>query len=189
MEDSTIIRLLFDRAETAISALGEKFGRRLKSLALNILGSIRDAEECVSDTYFAIWNAIPPKQPESLAGFVYKTGRNQALKRLRADTAQKRDDRYDLSLEELAGCIPGPALEAQVEARELGLAIDGFLAGQPRTNRVIFLRRYWFGDSVRDIGRALGMTENAVTLRLRRVREQLRTYLIKEGYYDAGEIG
>ncbi len=189
MEDSVIIRMLFDRAEGVIPILGEKFGRRLRGLALNILGSIRDAEECVSDTLFAIWNAIPPRQPDSLTGFVYQTGRNQALKRLRSDTARKRNSRYDLSLEELAGCIPGPALEEQVLAKELGLAIDAFLAKQPPTNRILFLRRYWFGDSVRDIARAQEMTENAVTLRLRRVRELLRTYLIKEGYWDAEEIG
>lgn len=185
MEDSKIIGLLFDRAEGAISALAEKFGRRLKSLALNILGSIRDAEECVSDTYLAIWNAIPPRQPDPLAGFVYKTGRNQALKRLRSDTAQKRCDRYDLSLDELAGCIPGPALEEQVLAMELGLAIDSFLAEQSRENRTIFLRRYWFGDSVQEIARAFGMKENAVSVRLSRIREKLRIYLTEEGYYEA----
>lgn len=185
MEDSKIIGLLFDRAEGAISALAEKFGRRLKGLALNILGSIRDAEECVSDTYLAIWNAIPPKHPDPLAGFVYRTGRNQALKRLRADSAQKRSDRYDLSLDELAGCIPGPALEERVFARELGLAIDRFLEGQSRENRALFLRRYWFGDSVRDIARAFGMKENAVSVRLSRIRDRLRDHLVKEGYYEA----
>lgn len=185
MNDHQIIGLLFDRAEEAISALAEKFGRRLRSLALNILGSIRDAEETVNDTYLAVWNAIPPSHPDPLAGFVYKTGRNQALKRLRRDTAKKRNDSYDLSLEELAGCIPGPALEETVEARELGLAIDHFLAGQSRENRVLFLRRYWFGDPVRDIARDLGMKENAVSVRLSRVRGQLKDYLIKEGYWDA----
>ena len=185
MEDSKIIWLLFERAENAISALAEKFGRRLKSLALNVLGSIRDAEETVNDTYLAVWNAIPPKQPDPLAGFVYKTGRNLALKRLRANTAQKRNGTYDLSLDELAGCIPGPALEETVEARELGQAIDRFLEGQAKENRMIFLRRYWFGDSVRDIARALDMKENAVSVRLSRIRGQLKDYLIKEGYQDA----
>lgn len=185
MDDSSIIRLLFQRAEAAITALSEKFGPRLKRLALNILGSFRDAEECVSDTYLAIWNAIPPRQPDPLAGFVYKTGRNQALKRLRSDTAQKRCDRYDLSLDELAGCIPGPALEETVLAMELGLAIDSFLEGQSRENRILFLRRYWFGDSVRDISRDFGMKETAVSVRLSRIRGKLRTYLIEEGYVDA----
>lgn len=185
MDDRAIIRLLFDRAEEAISAMADKFGRRLKSLALNILGSFRDAEECVSDTYLSVWNAIPPKNPDSLTGFVYRTGRNQALKRLRNQAAQKRNDRYDLSLDELAGCIPGPALEERVLAMELGLAIDAFLAEQSRENRILFLRRYWFGDSVRDIAGAFGMKENAVSVRLSRIRGNLRTYLIEEGYVDA----
>lgn len=185
MEDSKIIQLLFSRAENAVEALTLKFGRRLWAIALNILGSFRDAEESVSDTYLAIWNAIPPQRPDPLAGFVYKTGRNQALKKLRAKTAQKRNSAYDLSLEELAGCIPGPALEETVEARELGCAIDAFLAGIPAESRNIFLRRYWFGDSSRDIAQAFGMKENAVNVRLSRIRSQLKDYLIKEGYCDA----
>lgn len=185
MEDSGIIQLLFDRAESAITELSAKFGRRLRVMAINILGSIRDAEENVNDTYLAVWNAVPPKQPDPLAGFVYKTGRNLALKQLRANTAKKRNGTYDLSLEELAGCIPGPALEETVEARELGLAIDSFLAGISPENRALFLRRYWFGDSVREIARTFGMKENAVSVRLSRIRGQLRDYLIKEGYCDA----
>ena len=185
MEDSKIIRLLFTRAENAIEALAAKFGRRLWVMALNILGSIRDVEENVNDTYLAVWNAIPPKQPDSLAGFVYKTGRNLALKRLRAKTAQKRNGTYDLSLDELAGCIPGPALEETMEARELGLAIDAFLATISPENRALFLRRYWFGDSVREIARTLEMKENAVSVRLSRIRSQLKDHLIKEGYVDA----
>lgn len=185
MEDAKIIQLLWNRAEGAIEALSAKFGHRLRITAINILGSIRDAEESVSDTYLAIWNAIPPQKPDPLAGFVYKTGRNLALKRLRDTTAQKRNSRYDLSLDELAGCIPGPALEETVEARELGQAIDAFLATLSQENRNLFLRRYWFGDSARDIARAFGLKENAVNVRLSRIRTQLKAYLIKEGYCDA----
>ncbi len=186
MEDKQILALLLARAERAIEELAAKFGRRLRATALNILGSIRDAEESVSDTYLAIWNAIPPKEPDPLAGFVYKTGRNLALNRLRASTAQKRNGTYDLSLEELAGCIPGPALEEQVEARELGLAIDAFLATLSRENRNLFLRRYWFGDSVRDIARNFGLRENTVSVRLGRIRAQLKDHLTKEGHWYAG---
>jgi len=184
MEDNRIIQLLFERAERGIEALAEKFGWRLHATAMNILGSFQDAEECVSDTYWALWNAIPPRRPDPLAGFVYKTGRNLALKRLRSRDAQKRGGGYSLSLEELEGCIPGPALEETVEARALGQAIDAFLGTVSPRSRNIFLRRYWFGDSSRDIGRCFGMTENAVNARLSRVRSQLRTYLIKEGYRD-----
>ena len=184
MDDKTIIELLWNRIETAIDALAARFGRRLLAMARNILGSARDAEESVSDTYLAVWNAVPPHRPDPLAGFVYKVGRNQALNKRRTVLAEKRSANYDLSLDELAGCIPGPALEETVEARMLGLAIDAFLDTVSRESRVIFLRRYWFGDSVRDIARAFGMTENAVSVRLSRTREKLRTYLNKEGYAD-----
>lgn len=182
MEDKQIIRLLWERAESALEALARRFGPRLLATARNILGSPQDAEETVSDTYFAIWNAIPPRQPEPLAGFVYKTGRNLALKRLRANTAQKRNSAYDLSLEELAGCIPGNWMSDAVDARELGQTIDAFLDTLSRDSRAIFLRRYWFGDSPRDIARSFDTTTNAINVRLSRTRNQLREYLRNEGY-------
>ena len=184
MEDQKIIKLLFARSETAITALAKRFGQRLHQTAMNILGSLRDAEESVNDTYFAIWNAIPPAKPNPLAGFVYKTGRNTALNRLRSNLAQKRNGTYDLSLEELEGCIPGSALEEQVEARELGRIIDAYLDTLSSDNRNIFLRRYWFGDSVKDIAKAFALSQNTVSVRLSRMRSGLKDHLIKEGYYE-----
>ena len=184
MEDKQIIRLLFDRSEQALAMLSRKFGHRLLFTAQNILGNCQDAEECVNDTYFALWNAIPPQQPDPLTGFVLKTGRNLALKRLRYNTAEKRNSHYDQSLEELSGAIAGGSLEDTLTARALGQAIDRFLDAQPMASRVMFLRRYWFGDSVDDIAAALGYTENAVSVRLNRCRSKLRTYLQQEGYYE-----
>ena len=183
MEDKKIIKLLFQRAEQALDLLAARFGPRLLLTARNILSDHRDAEECVSDTYLAIWNAIPPKEPDPLSGFVYKTGRNLALKRLRYETARKRDCRYDLSIEELSSCLSGGSLEQTLSARELGLAIDRFLDTLPRDSRVMFLRRYWFGDSVKDIAGAFGCSEGSVSIRLSRTRDKLRTHLIKEGYF------
>ncbi len=182
MEDRQIIKLLFARAESAISALAEKFGKRLLATARNILGNFQDAEESVNDTYLAVWDTVPPREPEPLAGFVYKTGRNLALKKQRDQTAQKRDGRYDVSLEELAGCLAGVSLEDEIDARLLGRAIDRFLDTIPRDSRVLFLRRYWFGDSVKTLAGHFAMTENAVSVRLSRVRGQLKAYLIKEGH-------
>lgn len=182
MEDSKIIRLLWNRAEGAIEALAKKFGQRLLATARNILGNHQDAEETVSDTYLAVWNAVPPKKPDPLSGFVYQIGRNLALKRLRSNTAAKRDGSYDVSLEELAECVAGTTLEDKFDARLLGRAIDRFLDTISQDSRVIFLRRYWFGDSVRDIAKHFDTTENAVTVRLSRTRNQLRDYLIKEGF-------
>ncbi len=185
MDDRKIISLLWNRMESGVQALAAKFGPRLRATALHILGDPRDAEESVSDTYLAVWNSIPPKQPDPLAGFVYKTGRNLALKRLRYLTADRRFGGYALSLDELAGSVPAAALEDAVDARELGRCIDRFLDTLSRENRCIFLRRYWFGDSVQEIAAAFGMRANTLTVRLSRIRGQLREYLIREGYYDA----
>ena len=164
---------------------GPAIGARLLYTARNILGDDRDAEECVSDTYLAIWNTIPPQQPEPLAGFVFKTGRNLALKRLRHNTAQKRNSHYDLSLDELTGILAGGSLDDALSARELGQAIDRFLVTLPKDSRVMFLRRYWFGDTVGQIAATLGYSENAVSVRLNRCRSKLRTYLEQEGYFYA----
>ena len=184
MDDQKIIKLLWQRAEIAIEALAKKFGNRLMSIAINILGVHQDAEESVNDTYLAVWNTIPPKKPDSLAGYVYATGRNISLDRLKYITAEKRDGRYDVSIDELVNCIPSPALEETVEARELGLAINRFLGTMNADNRALFLRRYWFGDSVQEIAKDLGLRENAASVRLGRIRMQLREYLMKEGYVD-----
>lgn len=184
MDDNRILDLLWARAESAIEALAEKFGTRLHRTAMNILGDFQDAQECVNDTYLALWNTIPPQRPEPLAGFVHRVGRNTALKRLRQNTAQKRCSAYDLSLEELSGCIPGGTLEEAWNAKVLGQAIDAFLDTVSRESRVIFLRRYWFGDTVKDIAQNLSMTENAVSVRLNRLRASLKDYLIREECYD-----
>ena len=125
-----ILTLLLRRSEEAIGAMVHRFGARLMSTALNILGIREDAEEAVSDTYYAVWNVVPPKEPDPLDPFVYRVGRNLALKRLRRNTAQKRNGSYDVSLEELEGCIPARTLEESFSARELGRAIDRFLGLQ-----------------------------------------------------------
>ncbi len=183
MEDKKIVQLLFARAENAISELSTRFGKQLHCIAYNILRNQSDAEECTNDTYFALWNAIPPVSPDPLAPYVYRTGRNTALKRLHKDTAQKRNSRYDISLEELNDCLPGGDVEQMIDAKELGRTIDGFLDSTSRESRYIFMRRYWYGDSVGAIARELKMQENAVSVRLNRMRNSLKEYLKKEGYH------
>lgn len=181
MEDKKILALLRSRSESAITLMAKRFGNRLYRTAMNILGIHEDAEEAVSDTYLAVWNAIPPKEPDPLAGFVYKTGRNQALDRLRRENAQKRSG-YEIPLEELEGCLSGASLEDEIDARLLGRAIDRFLDTVPQSSRVIFLRRYWFGDSIQQVARDRAMTPNAVSVQLSRIRQKLRTYLTEEGF-------
>ena len=183
MEDKKIIRLLWTRAEQALNALAEKFGKRLLKTAENILGNRSDAEEAVNDTYWALWNAIPPAQPDPLAPFVYKVGKNTALKHLRTRMAQKRDSYYDAALDELANILPGQSMEDIFDTRELGRAIDRFLETLDRESRTLFLRRYWFGDSIKDLSKEFHMTENALSVRLYRIRAQLRDHLIKEDFW------
>lgn len=183
MEDKKILELLWNRIESAIDALAKKFGKRLLYTAMNILGNPQDAEEAVSDTYMALWNAIPPERPDPLAGYVHRTGRNVALKKYRYLAAQKRNSQYEVSLEELSGILPGPSMEELLDARELGRAIDRFLDTVNKENRILFLRRYWFGDSVKHLAQAMALSENTVSVRLSRLRSQLKDYLYKEGFF------
>lgn len=183
MDDKQIISMLFARTEGAIEALAARFGRQILAIARNILGDSRDAEECADDTYLALWNAIPPAKPEPLTPYVLRTGRNIAINRLRRDNAQKRLHRYDLSLEELSEYLPGEDPLHTLDARAVGRAIDRFLSAQATLNRYLFLRRYWFGDSIADIAKAAKLTENAVSVRLNRLRSKLKDHLIEEGYF------
>lgn len=185
MEDRQIIQLLFQRAETALEALAQTFGNRLFSMSRNILTDERDVQECVNDTYLAVWNTIPPQKPDPLWAYVCRIGKNIAYNRLRSNRAQKRCSEYDLSLEELAAFLSLEDLENKVEAKALGKAINLFLWSQSKENRVIFLRRYWFGDSVQDIARQMGLSEAAVSVRLNRIRGKLRDYLMKEDWIHA----
>ena len=182
MDDKKLLKLLWERAESALAILAKQYGKRLMAIAMNILGVQQDAEESVNDTYLAVWNSIPPQKPEPLAGYVYKTGRNISLDRLRYNTAQKRDSRYDISLDELAQGIPTRALDEAVEARELGEAINRFLGTLSRNDRVLFLRRYWFGDSLQEIAKDLQLRRNTASVRLGRIRLRLQEYLTKEGF-------
>lgn len=186
MEDTKIVQMLWDRLEQALDALAKKFGRRLLYTAMNILGNPQDAEEAVNDTYMALWSTIPPERPDPLAGYVHRTGRNVALKKYRYLTAAKRSTQYDISLEELSGILPGPSMEETLDALELGRAIDRFLDTISKENRILFLRRYWFGDSVKALAKVFSMSENTVSVRLSRLRGQLKDYLYKEGlFYEA----
>ena len=183
MEDKNILQLLWERSEKAIAALASKFGGRLYTTALNILSVPEDAEESVNDTYLALWDAIPPAKPEPLAPYVYRVGKNTALKHLRHRSARKRCSSYDLCLEELSQILPGPSLEDTLDARALGRCIDDFLSRLDEDSRRLFMRRYWFGDDIHMLAREYRLSENAVSVRLHRIRKQLKTFLSKEGFW------
>ena len=184
MDDKQILDLLWARSERALDALAEKFGRLLHRLSVNILNDPRDAEESVSDTYLALWNTIPPARPDPLTAFVCRVGRNTALNHLRKRSAQKRFGGYELCLDELSQVLPGDSMEELMDARALGAAIDSFLSGLDPENRTLFLRRYWFGDSMKDISCLLGISQNTLTVRLHRIRSKLKDYLMKEGFWN-----
>ena len=184
MEDHEIIELFFARSEQAIAQLQSKYGRRCLRVAANILNNPLDAEECVNDAYLAVWNAIPPQRPEALPAYVCRIVRNLSIKKYHANSARKRDSRYDMALDELEECIQtGKAAEEQVAVKELAEAINQFLGTLSRENRVMFVRRYWFSDSVTDIAGMFRTSSRNVSLRLLRVRKGLKTHLEKEGIW------
>ena len=151
-------------------------------VARNILGNTQDTEECVNDTYLGTWNAIPPHKPSPLRTFVCKIARNLATKKYHSNTAEKRNSQYDLALDELEEYLSdSDSVEEEYEAKELREAINSFLATLNRSDRFIFMRRYWYSDPVQDIAKMADSTTNSVTVRLFRIREKLRQYLEKEG--------
>ena len=182
LEDPEIIDLFFERSEQAIRELDQKYGKAVKRIAENILRDSLDAEECVNDAYLGVWSNIPPQRPDSLGSYVCRIARNRAVSRLRAASAGKRNSGFDLVLDELGECIPsGADVEAVIEGKELTRAIDRFLSTLGHDDRYLFVRRYWYADSMKDIAAAMGRKENQLSVRLFRLREKLRKTLVKEG--------
>lgn len=182
MEDEKIVELFFARSEFAIRELDGKYGPQCRALSYNILKNRLDAEECVSDAYLGTWNAIPPRRPNSLQAFVCALVRNCSLTRYRANTARKRNTAYDLAMEEIQLTLADPVgVEDMLEAKLLAKLIEGFLDTLSMENRVIFLRRYWFSDDYARIAKQVGITPKNVSVRLSRIRKDLRTFLSKEG--------
>ncbi|MBR6102211.1 MAG: sigma-70 family RNA polymerase sigma factor [Ruminococcus sp.] len=182
MDDKRIIELLFERSEQALDILSDKYGALCSHIAGNILSSKEDAEETVNEAYLAVWNTVPPERPDPLSAFISRIVRNLALKRLRTNTAMKRGSGLSVSLEELEGCVAAPSgVEEQAEARELGRLINSFLASLPKDERVLFVRRYYFCDSIDGLAELFHTSGHNVSARLYRTREKLRKYLRKEG--------
>lgn len=182
MEDDKIIELFFGRSEQAIIELSAKYEKLIFSISNNILNNQEDVTECVNDTYLGIWNAIPPCKPNPLTAFVSRIARNLSLKKYRDNRAKKRNSSFDVSMDELGECIAAASVEEVWSAKELGRAIDSFLDTVDADSRIVFLRRYWFSDSIADIAERMGTSQNAVSVRLSRTRKRLKIYLEKEGF-------
>lgn len=184
MNDNEIIKLFFERDEAALSAVVGKFGGYLRRIALNILNSPEDSEECVNEVLMRAWKSIPPNNPESLTGYLGKLTRNFAISMLRGRKSEKRGGgEYALVLDELSECVSdGSDIGETAEYKELVQAINDFLSGLPAVKRNICVLRYSRLEPVADIAKTLGVKEGYVLTTLFRIRKKLRTYLEKRGF-------
>ena len=179
MLDEQIIELFFNRSGNAIDELDKKYGKVLHKLSYNILNDRLDVEECLNDSYLGVWNTIPPERPNPLLTYVCKIVRNISLKRYHSKTALKRNSTYDIAMSEVENYILAPnSVESEIEAKELAALIENFLDTLSVENRVIFMRRYWFSDTYKEIADRVGMTEKMVSMRLTRIRKQMREFLL-----------
>ena len=182
MDDKKIIELFYERSEQAITELSKKYGLLCEKIADNILNNHLDAEECVNDAYLAVWNTIPPQNPDSLVSYVCRIVRNQAIKKYHENTALKRNSIYDTSLDELEEVLPSSAsVEGELEAKEVSAMIDRFLETLDKQSRTMFIRRYWYSDSIEEIALSFKTSKHYISVRLSRIRKALKKYLVKEG--------
>lgn len=184
MDDKAILDLYFARDEQAITETDRKYGSYCYRVANQILCSHEDSEETVSDTYYHTWNTIPPQRPNYLKLFLAKITRNLAFTRWRKLSAAKRGGgETELVLEELSGCIPGKErIDDELNAKELGKAIQSFLSTLPERDQDIFLQRYFFVDDTDTIAKRYGIKRTNVNVILSRTRFKLKIYLTQEGY-------
>jgi RNA polymerase sigma-70 factor (ECF subfamily) len=181
MEDSHIIQLFFDRVENAIEALSEKYGKLCYRIAYNVLADPSDAEECENDTYLRVWDTVPPIWPDNLRAYVSRIVRNLALDRVRYQNRQKRSVVTDWTLSELSECIPS-SVSVEADADDTVVqALMSYLNTLDDLTRVLFIRRYFYMDSVEMLARQFGMNASSVSTRLTRTRARLKAYLEREG--------
>ena len=181
MEDRKIIDLFFARNEDAIQHTADTYGNRLFVLADNIVRNDQDAEESVSDTYMKAWDTIPPQKPNHFFAYLAKICRHFALGKLDWKNAAKRKAEVVSLTQEMELCIPDNRRDVELEGKELGRILTSFLRTLTPENRMVFVRRYWYVDTVADIAARYGISESAVMTRLSRTRDKLRAFLQKEG--------
>ncbi|MCH5209325.1 MAG: sigma-70 family RNA polymerase sigma factor [Oscillospiraceae bacterium] len=178
LDDDKIIDLFFERSEQGIRELDIKYGKVFHKISYNIVNNAQDAEECVNDAYLGAWNAIPPTRPNPLLTYICKIVRNISLKRYYQKEAAKRSSNCLVAMEEIENCISSPNMvETEYDAKELARIIENFLDTLTAQNRVIFMRRYWFCDSCKDIAGLVGLSEKNISVRLVRIRQKMKDYL------------
>ena len=181
-DDQKIIELYFCRSEQALMETAVKYGRYCTSIAYGILGSREDAQECVSDAYLTAWNAIPPRRPADLGTYLGKITRNLSIDRLRTRNRDKRGGgEVPLALEELEEVVVGSdSPENEAVRKELVAGLNRFLSELTQQERYVFVRRYWYLDSLADIAKKTGFSGSKVASMLYRLRGRLKKQLIKE---------
>lgn len=180
MDDRSIIELYFARDERAIAMTARRYGKICLRIAQNVLHNAQDAEECVNDVYVGIWNAIPPTRPEHFSAFACRITRNLALKRLAGNSRQKRDRAMTVSLSELEEILSDESIADGIGEGVISDAISNFLRTEKEDARNVFIRKYYFFDSVEQIARRYGFSQSKVKSMLYHTRNRLKEYLIKE---------
>lgn len=181
MEDNKIIELYFAREEQAIAETASAYGKKLDYLSRGILKNLEDAKECVNDTYLKAWNSIPPQKPVYFYAYLAKICRFVCFGKLDYKKAKKRNMEVVTLSEELMACIPDQLSSTYMEQQAIGELLTAFLKTLPEEQRFIFMRRYWFSDSIKEIAKRYQMTESKVKTSLHRSRNKLRVYLEREG--------
>lgn len=183
MDDKEIVDLYLARNETAISETAKKYGRMLKSIAYSILKNHSDSEECENDTYLAAWNSIPPQIPRVLASFLGRLVRNISINRYEYYTADKRNREFEVTLSELDEIRSSEnPFEEKYEISDVSNCISSYLLSKSYTKRVIFVRRYWYCDSINKIASDYGFSESKVKSMLMRMRKELKVHLERSGF-------
>lgn len=184
MEDNEIIQLYFERDEKAIKATADKYGHYCNSIAYHILNTWEDAEECVTDTYFKAWNSIPPNRPSALRLFLGKITRNTAFDLYKKRNTDKQGGgEIAIILDELAECVSGGSEPYQeLDRKQMRNAINSFLGTLPAEKCALFVRRYWYSESISEIAERYCMSENQVSVILLRLRKKLHDYLVERGF-------
>lgn len=183
MEDTKILDLYWARSEQAIQETDKSYGGRLWTLANAILNNREDAEESVSDTYMQAWNTIPPQRPRHFFGFLASVCRHLSLNRVDWRLAAKRNAEVVALTQEMEACIPDKRIGDEMEGKELRRVLEGFLDSLSQENRLIFLRRYLYVDTVAQIAQRYGISESKVKTQLHRTRAKLAACLEKEEIY------
>ena len=181
MDDASIIELFRQRDERAVAEMRRKYEKLCLYVAGNILSRREDAEECVSSAYYEIWNHIPPDSPDDLKTYLCRIVRNIAINRLKYNAAEKRNPAFTVSIDEIAECVPSQNGDGLSDAA-LADAISRFLRSQEERHRKVFIRRYWYGDTLAQIAAYYGMKEKTVATYLFRTRKKLKAFLQEEGY-------